>query len=666
MDSACVAQQAAGAVQPSFYYYNPEPESRHGQHAFFTPHPNDYAQNQMLMVQPQMPQQYAQHHHMQPQLHLHPSDQQNGAQFRPLNAKDYLSTPNATNSPSPSPQPMQIKPSVFLHGSPALLSLDTNCGWADSNGFPSTPPLSTSGSSISSPPSSCGMIHTPVNGDSFRMEGIEGVKEGCETDVELELLADSHWNRSASPEMTPLYVRPFSVQSNAGLPPAEPNHQTINSGTENGSSLTSSSRSPSHSPNMTSSSLLHETPTTSFPSQQPSSTDFCDPRQLTVECSVLSLPVPDFPPLPPLSTVDEDRSRSILLGNSLNCKLEQSLTVPGLSHDDSLESLSTFDAISDLDSEDEFVNGIVNFTPTENGFLLGEKRRRATNNGNNNNTSTATTSHEDDIVSEQSLEDLEDGDLFARSCIPLPEFDSVDQCNIAGDMRTKKRVSAPGRRIKQLPTAPEDSDADSLGAIIRTAQNNVNSRTSHTDSSSTQAQQPSGAPSHESSETNPQSTSSETPAPAPMVPVGRRGRKQSLTEDPSKTFVCTLCSRRFRRQEHLKRHYRSLHTEDKPFECQDCGKKFSRSDNLAQHTRTHGGSGMPMNMSDHHPESSPFNDQDAGALGAVLYEVAQAAANKSTTSESSDSGLSTRETQSNTPFTNRKRPLKKRKRETSE
>ncbi|EFQ99659.1 MrgA protein [Nannizzia gypsea CBS 118893] len=663
MDPACVPQQA----QPSFYYYNPEPESRHGQHAFFTPHPNEYSQNQMMMVQPQMPQQFAQHSHMQPQVHLHPSDQQNGAQFRPLSAKDYLSTPNATHSPSPSPQPMHIKPSVFLHGSPALLSLDTNCGWADANGFPSTPPLSTSGSSISSPPSSCGMTNTPIGGDSFRMEGIEGVKEGCETDVELELLANSHWHRSASPEMTPLYVRPFSVHSNASLPLAEANHLTSNSGTESGSSLTSSSsRSSSRSPIMTSSSsLLHETPTTSFSAQQPSSTDFCDPRQLTVECPVLSLPVPDYPPLPPLSTVDEDRSRSTLLSSSLNCKLEQSLTVPGLSHDDTLESLSAFDAISDLDSEDEFVNGIVNFTPPDDGYLLGEKRRRAASNANNG--TTATTSHEEDAISEQGLDDLEESDLFARSCIPLPDFDSAEQCLIADDMRTKKRVSAVGRRIRQFPLGPEDSDADSLGAIMRSAQSNVNNRASHTDSSSTQAQQQSGAPSHESSETNPQSTtSSETPAPTPMVPVGRRGRKQSLTEDPSKTFVCTLCSRRFRRQEHLKRHYRSLHTEDKPFECQDCGKKFSRSDNLAQHTRTHGGSGMPMTMSDHHPESSPFDDQDAGALGAVLYEVAQAAANKSTTSESSDSGLSTRDNQSSAPFTTRKRPLKKRKREASE
>lgn len=70
--------------------------------------------------------------------------------------------------------------------------------------------------------------------------------------------------------------------------------------------------------------------------------------------------------------------------------------------------------------------------------------------------------------------------------------------------------------------------------------------------------------------------------------ITRRGRKQSVTDDPTKTFVCNLCSRRFRRQEHLKRHYRSLHTHDKPFECTDCGKKFSRSDNLSQHQRTHG------------------------------------------------------------------------------
>ncbi|ODV57913.1 uncharacterized protein ASCRUDRAFT_40198 [Ascoidea rubescens DSM 1968] len=71
-------------------------------------------------------------------------------------------------------------------------------------------------------------------------------------------------------------------------------------------------------------------------------------------------------------------------------------------------------------------------------------------------------------------------------------------------------------------------------------------------------------------------------------PASRRGRKPSLQFDPTKIFSCTLCSRKFKRQEHLKRHFRSLHTGEKPFTCHKCGKKFSRSDNLGQHIKTHG------------------------------------------------------------------------------
>jgi len=126
----------------------------------------------------------------------------------------------------------------------------------------------------------------------------------------------------------------------------------------------------------------------------------------------------------------------------------------------------------------------------------------------------------------------------------------------------------------------------------------------------------------------------------------RRGRKQSLTEDPSKTFVCTLCSRRFRRQEHLKRHYRSLHTHDKPFECTDCGKKFSRSDNLSQHQRTHGAGTVVMGVlaSDQSQDMMSFTQQseqkytDAEGLGAMLFDNAQMA--PSSVSSSSQGGYS--------------------------
>lgn len=66
-----------------------------------------------------------------------------------------------------------------------------------------------------------------------------------------------------------------------------------------------------------------------------------------------------------------------------------------------------------------------------------------------------------------------------------------------------------------------------------------------------------------------------------------RGRKPSPILDASKQFACDFCDRRFKRQEHLKRHVRSLHMGEKPFDCHICGKKFSRSDNLNQHIKTH-------------------------------------------------------------------------------
>lgn len=66
-----------------------------------------------------------------------------------------------------------------------------------------------------------------------------------------------------------------------------------------------------------------------------------------------------------------------------------------------------------------------------------------------------------------------------------------------------------------------------------------------------------------------------------------RGRKPSLIPDATKQFGCEFCDRRFKRQEHLKRHVRSLHMCEKPFTCHICNKNFSRSDNLNQHVKTH-------------------------------------------------------------------------------
>lgn len=68
---------------------------------------------------------------------------------------------------------------------------------------------------------------------------------------------------------------------------------------------------------------------------------------------------------------------------------------------------------------------------------------------------------------------------------------------------------------------------------------------------------------------------------------GRKEDKEADMVDQLKIYVCGYCSRRFKRQEHLKRHFRSLHTSEKPYECTICLKKFSRTDNLNQHLKVH-------------------------------------------------------------------------------
>lgn len=348
---------------------------------------------------------------------------------------------------------------------------------------------------------------------------------------------------------------------------------------------------------------------------EPSSSDFCDPRQLTVESSLSASAPTDLPPLPTLSCdevtlpVNENPSPSFTTSTG-----------------DPLSTLPTFDSFSDLESEDDFVR-IDYFRPGGDGLYAGDKGQHTS----------PYAIDEDEFLGEPGLEDFDDQEAFLRSGLPF--FDNSDFTQIqpnaeenSKEMRTRKRTST--RKAAKKASA---SDGDS----------------SDTQTANSSAQQ-AAVRTQQTSEPHVHLNSCGTSG---SVPVARRGRKQSLTDDPSKTFVCSLCSRRFRRQEHLKRHYRSLHTQDKPFECNECGKKFSRSDNLAQHARTHGAGSMVMGVIGTSDVGlrSPYQDSDAGALGAVLYEAANAAASKSTTSASSNASAS--ETTS--------RPMKRRRQEDS-
>ena len=359
---------------------------------------------------------------------------------------------------------------------------------------------------------------------------------------------------------------------------------------------------------------------------------FCDPRNLLVKSPTTSFRTvyTDIPATLPTLLSGEEGARKQFLGlDSYPCKQESEFASAfNSSATSALGGLPQFETFSDLDSENEFVTDLARF-PSENTLYLGNKRQRL---------ELLSFSSDEDFLSEDSFEDFDEVE-FAAAVLPSPSESSYDQCcDASNKMKTKKRIQqrkAPKKarsnsELSELESSSQETQSHAEGP--KSAQNNGPQQASPSDNSHAS-----------SSDSNAVVSGSDAPAPAAQ-PIARRGRKQSLTEDPSKTFVCTLCSRRFRRQEHLKRHYRSLHTHEKPFECNECGKKFSRSDNLAQHARTHGSGAIVMGVLEDgelppQQKTEGFDDT-TGVLGAVLFEAAQAAAATSSSSSSVRNSLS--------------------------
>ena len=380
--------------------------------------------------------------------------------------------------------------------------------------------------------------------------------------------------------------------------------------------------------------------------------DFCDPRNLLVDIRNTNniASAVDFPTLPTLCSGDDEEHKLILGGDLSLIKHESHYNKPFESLSASaLGGLPTFDTFSDLDSENEFTTDPVRFSPSVNTVYLGNKRQRLD----------LTSFDEEEFLSEDSFEDFDNADQFASVGLLTPPESRRASEDSSIKMKATKKRTLPKKSAKKN-TNVSDSDPsvkheEHSHANDSTAEQDANAQESSSTRDSTAAP----------SEGNAVTSSTDTTTTS-VQPVARRGRKQSLTDDPSKTFVCTLCSRRFRRQEHLKRHYRSLHTHDKPFECNECGKKFSRSDNLSQHARTHGSGAIVMGVLEDGElppteTGSPIDHADAGALGAVLFEAAQAAA--ATSSSSSSSGSSHRDSTSPAPSIENGKAMKKRKRE---
>ncbi|KAK4099805.1 hypothetical protein N658DRAFT_517117 [Parathielavia hyrcaniae] len=505
-----VTQQLNG---PAFFFYGPEGQ-QHG-HYMAQRHPALQQQMAVLPVVAPLP---------STPVYSRPSS---SCSQPPLLPKGFTGVPilPSTLTPVASPMPIAPRPTIVL---------DTELSEVEGPCSPSTPPLSSSSSAISSP-GSCDMLQTPLNP---MFSGLDG-KELPDMDGDLEAFPALDWSACASPPLTPVYLPSLQAQA--------PKVAPLN--TQPCDLLSPASSCPSLSPSP------------SPYARSISSDEFCfDPRNLTVG-TVNSTLAPEFSALPTLCAGEDEDQKFVLRGATRSISPDSNFEFQSQLCD----TLPSFDALSDLDSEDDFVNGLVHLG---NCAATQISRSRASSDALSLSPST--------YLCGDDSEDFDASHSFGADSLSPP--DSSAEADSHRDKRQKKSKNSS----KPIMSTAADSQSGS---------NQSQSPPSNQETSSENATETkNGSESNSGSE-----NAGSTPA---QAPTSRRGRKQSLTEDPSKTFVCELCNRRFRRQEHLKRHYRSLHTQEKPFECGDCGKKFSRSDNLAQHARTHGAGAIVMNLID--------------------------------------------------------------------
>ena len=381
---------------------------------------------------------------------------------------------------------------------------------------------------------------------------------------------------------------------------------------------------------------------------------FCDPKNLTIDSKhshPASTPL-SFPTLPTLCSGDNDEHKLILGGELIPTKsLNEPVQLLQSSMISTVTSLPHFEPFLDLESDNEFITDLTRFSNQESIGYSGNKRQKLD----------IGSIDAESFLSEDSFDSRDEFDALTSEFLTPPESrrasEEVEAPLVDSPIVENKKSPLSGKKPNSrnsISPAPADTESNNFPVT----QGSTESSMSATSPQEQQTRNDSSA----SSDTQSTSagTEAENSASAAAAASARRGRKQSLTEDPSKTFVCQLCSRRFRRQEHLKRHYRSLHTHDKPFECHDCGKKFSRSDNLSQHARTHGSGAIQLGVYEegqspsmqsegqfdfsgqHHiaprdGSEASISDGEAARLGNVLYEAAAEAAGSST---ESDSGIS--------------------------
>lgn len=71
--------------------------------------------------------------------------------------------------------------------------------------------------------------------------------------------------------------------------------------------------------------------------------------------------------------------------------------------------------------------------------------------------------------------------------------------------------------------------------------------------------------------------------------ISQHGLSSQESASEHFNYRCGICSKQYKRREHLSRHMTSSHTSDRPFQCKICQGSFQRGDVLKRHIRTCGG-----------------------------------------------------------------------------
>lgn len=175
--------------QQSFLFYNPGPHPQ-GPHGHYTPHPHQQPYHPPVHFHPEMMKPVSQ------QMHFHQPSMPHHAMAHQAFAFHHGAYPSQMLTPVASPQPVYPKPSIIIETqTPHYYHPETDSG-------PSTPPLSSSNSSVGSPtPSSA--LPTPANereNYGFPNGMMMGFRQGCERES-LTLLGNC--DGMASPPLRP-------------------------------------------------------------------------------------------------------------------------------------------------------------------------------------------------------------------------------------------------------------------------------------------------------------------------------------------------------------------------------------------------------------------------------------------------------------------------------